>query len=330
MKRLFAVLLVSLLLCGCMGVKPEDKPPLLILRYADNQPEDYPTTKAALYFADLVRERTRGKIRIRVYADGELGDEISVLEQVRFGGIDFARASVASLSELSPQIEVLSLPFLFRNAEHMWKVLDGDIGGDFLRSTRSARLVGLSWYDAGARSFYSRTPISTLEDLKGLNIRVQESEMMRRTVALLGANPVKLPYNDVYSAIMMQRVDGAENNLPSYASSGHCEAAPYFLQDEHSRLPEMQLMSTVAMDKITQIDEEYLTIIQACAKESAAYERMLWQEQSIAFLDEVLKKGCVITKLDETQREHFRERMQPLYDSLPEEEQILVRKIREQ
>lgn len=330
MKKILALLLLSVLLCGCMGVKPEDRKPLLILRYADIQPADYPTTRAARYFADLVQERTRGKIRIRVYADGELGDEVSVLEQVRFGGIDFARASVASLSELSPRIEVLSLPFLYQNAEHMWRVLDGGIGNDFLLSIRSAGIVGLSWYDAGARSFYSRSPIRTLEDLKGLNIRVQESELMRRTVELLGANPVKLPYNDVYSAIMTQRVDGAENNLPSYASSGHCEAAPYFLRDEHSRLPEVQIMSTVAMDKITEIDEDYLVIIQACARESALYERMLWSEQVEVFLEEVLEKGCRITELSEAQRAAFQTAVQPLYDSLSPEEQEIVRQIQAQ
>ena len=328
MKRILSLLLLSLMLCGCMGVKPEDRLPLLILRYADIQPADYPTTKAAQYFADLVKERTRGKIRIRVYTDGALGDEVSVLEQVRFGGIDFARASVASLSELSPRIEVLSLPFLYRSADHMWRVLDGEIGNDFLLSTRSAGIVGLSWYDAGARSFYSRTPIRSLEDLKGLNIRVQESEMMRQTVELLGAEPVKLPYNDVYSAIMTQRVDGAENNLPSYASSGHCEAAPYFPRDEHSRLPEMQIMSTVAMDKITEIDEDYLVIVQACARESALYERTLWEEQVNVFLEQVLEKGCEITELSPDQRELFQAAVQPLYDSLPEEEQQIVQLIK--
>lgn len=327
MKRLLPILLLAVLLCGCMGVKPEDRKPLLILRYADNQPEDYPTVRAAQYFADLVQERTRGKIRIRVYANGALGDEVSILEQVRFGGIDFTRASVASLSEISPGMEVLSLPYLFRNAEHMWQVLDGEIGTSFLLSARRAGVVGLSWFDAGTRSFYSRVPIHTLEDLNGLKIRVQESELMSRTVELLGAKPVKIPYNDVYSAIMTRQVDGAENNLPSYASSGHCEAAPYFLMDEHARLPEMQIMSNVAMDKIAEIDEDYLIIVRECARESALYERLLWEEQISVFQEEVLAKGCEITRLSEAERERFRTALRPLFDSLSEEEKAVAEKI---
>lgn len=331
MRRRLALLplCLLLLLCGCGGAQEGRDLPQLILRYADNQPEDYPTTAAAEYFAQLVEERTRGRIRIRLYCNGELGNENQVLEQVRFGGIDMARVSVGTFAEPYPKMEVLLLPFLYDDAAHMWRVLDGPIGDEFLISARQTGVIGLSWFDAGARSFYTREPIGGLEDLRGLTIRVQESAFMSRMVELLGAKPVQIPYNDVYSALRTGKIDGAENNWPSYAFTGHYQAARYCLQDEHSRLPEMQIMSTVALDKIAAIDPDYVAIIRQCAQECALYERELWQAQEAESERLVREHGCVVTQLTGGQREAFRRAVEPMYQEYPPEEQALIRRIRE-
>lgn len=330
MKRIvWLVLVFCLLLCGCTGAEADKDMPLLILRYGENQPEDYPTTKAAEYFAQLVEERTQGRICIRLYCNGELGDENQVFEQVQFGGIDMTRVSLGTLAEYYPEVEVLQLPFLYDDAEHMWRVLDGPIGVRFLTSTRQAGVIGLSWFDAGARSFYTRQQIDGLEDLQDLTIRVQESSFMSRMVELLGAKPVQIPYNDVYSAMQTAKIDGAENNWPSYAFTGHFQAAPYYLLDEHSRLPEMQIMSTVALDKIAEIDEDYVTILRECARECAAYERELWLQQEAASEMLVRDYGCVVTTLTDAQLEEFRQAVQPMYEEYPEEQQALIQEIRD-
>lgn len=319
MKRLVIFLLTALtLLAGCSPAEEANQPEL-ILRYADNQPEDYPTTLAAEYFAQLVEQRTQGKICIRVYPNAELGDEVSVMEQVQFGGIDMARVSVGTLTEFYPEIGLLQLPYLYDDAEHMWRVLDGQIGDDFLAGARQAGFIGLSWYDAGARSFYTRQPVTCLEDLKGLQIRVQESDFMSHMVELLGATATQIPYGNVYSALQTGTVDGAENNWPSYSSTGHFEAAPYFLRDEHSRLPEMQLISTVALDKISQVDEDYLTIIRECARESAIYERQLWKEAEQSAEQRLLQLGCVVTELSAGEMERFRQAVAPMYEDFDRE-----------
>lgn len=320
---------LCLFLSGCAGPEQEAEVPLLILRYADNQPADYPTTRAAEYFAKLVEERTHGKICIRLYCNGELGDELQVFEQVQFGGIDMARVSIGTLSEPYPYFEVLQLPYLYDDAEHMWRVLDGPIGEQFLTSTRRAGIIGLSWFDAGARSFYTRRPINDLEDLEGMTIRVQESGFMSRMVELLGATPVQIAYNDVYSAMQTAKIDGAENNLPSYAFTGHYQAAPYYLRDEHSRLPEMQIMSTVALDKIAEIDKDYVTIVRACAQECALYERELWRQEEAGSEQLVRDSGCVVTTLTDGQLEEFRQAVQPMYEEYPEEDQALIQQIRD-
>ena len=330
MKRWIELALcLCLLLCGCGAQAQDENVPLLILRYADNQPKDYPTTKAAEYFARLVEERTHGKICVRLYCNGELGDEIQVFEQVQFGGIDMARISVGTLAESYPGFGVLQLPFLYDDAEHMWRVLDGPIGEKFLISTRRAEVIGLSWFDAGARSFYTRRPVDGLEDLRGMSIRVMESSVMGRMVELLGAVPVQIPYNDVYSAMQTAKIDGAENNLPSYAFTGHYQAAPYYLLDEHSRLPEMQIMSTVALDKIAEIDEDYVTIIRQCARECAAYERELWKQEEAESEKLVRDYGCTLTTLTGTQLEEFRRAVLPMYEEYSEEDQTLIQQIRD-
>lgn len=317
---------IPLLLSGC-GNKEEAPVPELILRYADNQPEDYPTTTAARYFAELVEEATEGRVCIRVFANGELGDEISIFEQVQFGGIDFARTSSGILGEFSPEAEILQLPYLFTDSEHMWRVLDGEIGDEFLAMLRDTGVVGLSWFDAGARNIYTRRPVSTIEDLSGLNIRVQESNFMGWMVELWGATPVQIPYSGVYSALQTGKIDGAENNWSSYESTGHFETAPYYLLDAHLRLPEVQIVSEISLEKIRSLDESYVDVILRCARESARYERELWEERETESERIVRERGCVVTELSAAEWEKFRLAVQPMYESYDGELTDLIHRI---
>lgn len=330
MKRLGICILICVFsLMGCSAPHADKNKPELILRYADNQPEDYPTTEAAQYFAELVEERTNGKIMIRVYPNGELGGENSVVQQVQFGGIDMCRACMGTLAGVMPKLDVLQLPFLYTDSEHMFRVLDSEIGDYYLGSMQEVGLYGLSWFDAGARSFYSREPIHTLEDLQSMRIRVQDSDAMSRMVELLGAIPIKLDYGDVYSAMQTEKIYGADNNWPSYVSAGHYETACYFLQDEHTRLPEMQIISVEAMEKIAEVDEAFVDVIRQCAKESALYERELWKQREQEAKLLALERGCCIVTLEETELEKFKQAVQPMYDSLSAEDQKMVEEIRQ-
>lgn len=269
----------------------------IVLRYAENQVKDYPTTQAAQKFADLVKEKTNGRITVEVYDSGQLGDEKSVIEQVQFGGIDMSRVSLTPLSEFSRNLMALQFPYLYRDSEHMWKVLDGDIGKELLKSTEDSGIVGLSWYDAGTRNFYnSKHEIKSLADMQGLKIRVQESSMMMDMVKALGANPTPMPYGEVYSGLQTNVIDGAENNWPSYESTSHYEVAKYYVVDEHSRVPEMQIISKQTMDKLSADDQK---IIRECAEESAKYERQLWAEREKASEEKVRAGGAVITRLSD-------------------------------
>lgn len=282
-----------------------------VFRYAENQPQDYPTTQGAYKFAELVEEKTNGRIKIEVYHGAQLGDEKSVIEQLQFGAIDFTRVSLSPLAEFSDSLNVLQLPYLYRDDAHMWTVLDGGIGAEFLASIESAGLVGLSWYGAGSRNFYnSKREIKTLEDLKGLNIRVQESGLMMGMVEALGANPTPMAYGEVYSGLQTGTIDGAENNWPSYESTSHYEVAKYFVLDEHTRVPEMQMMSKMTMEKLSPED---MAIIRECALESAKFERKAWAEREEASEEKVRAAGAVITELSAEEKAKFQAACKPLY-----------------
>ena len=240
--------------CTAQSASSQQEKPL-ILRYAENQPEDYPTSKAAKAFAELVAQRTGGRVKVLVYSGAELGAEQSVIQQMQFGGVDFSRVSLSQLAEYEPELSVLQLPYLYSDAQQMWRVLDGSIGDEFLAILDGMDLVGLSWFDAGVRSFYTREKVTGLDDLQGLTIRVQESDMMSDMITALGAKPAQVVYSKVYAALHNAEIDGAENNWPSYEVMGHYEVAPFFLKDEHTRVPEVQLASPAVMEKLAALDE---------------------------------------------------------------------------
>ncbi len=324
-KVVFISLFLILALCACQ--KEESSYPELVLRYADNQSDGYPTVEAAKYLAELVKERTEGKIEIRIYPDSTLGSENSVMEQMFYGGIDMSRFSLGTLSQFYPELWTLHLPYLYTDSEHMWRVLDGEIGDMYLHEMVGKGLIALAWYDAGARSFYTRTPVSNIDALKGMTIRVMENDMMNRIMALLGAEAVQISYSDVYSALQKLCIDGAENNLPSYVFTGHNQAAPYFYQDEHFRLPEVVMMSVHAQEKVREVDPSFIEVIKACAKESGLYERKLWREEESRAYEEAVRSGVVFTIPSEEDLLALRKTMDPLYQELGEKEREIIEKI---
>ena len=322
MKKLFLVLLTALLLCGCSA---RIAAPEYVLTYAENQPADYPTTLGAKYFARLVEKRTGGRILVDVRWDGQMGTQKEALEQLAFGGIDFARVSLSSISDELPVLNVLQLPFLYEDADHMWRILDGPIGDEFMEVFEQAGVVGLSWYDSGARSFYATTPIRSASDLAGRTIRVQDSQMMKDMIALLGATPSTVAYSDVYAAIQTGKIDGAENNWISYESQGHYQLAPYYTLDQHARVPEIQLVSATLW---AELSEEDRAIILECARESALYERKLWTQREEEARRDVLSAGTQAIELDDEALRELKALVEPLYQQYCGEYMDLIDQIR--
>lgn len=312
MLILISVVVLAAAFIGAYLLKPKEVQPEFVLSYAENQPEDYPTTLGARRFAELVENRTDGRIRILVQAEGKMGAEKEVIKQLQYGGIDFARVSLSQLAEFAPEMNVLQMPYLYEDSAHMWKVLDGNIGDFFLEAVSDNELEGLSWYDAGARNFYNSVkPITSPDDVVGMRIRVQESEVMADMVEALGATALPISYSEVYSSLERGLCDGAENNWPSYESMQHYEVAKYYTVDEHTRVPEMQICSAHTWEKISLEDRE---IIRQCAEESALYERELWTEREEHSKKIALENGTEVVELTPEEKQQFQKKMSAIYE----------------
>jgi tripartite ATP-independent transporter DctP family solute receptor len=243
-------------------------------RVADTQSEDYPTVQALMFMARVVEERTGGRHHIRVFHSRQLGEEKDTIEQTRVGAIDLNRTNVAPIGSLIPAANVLALPFLFRSFDHLHKVLDHEIGEEILASSQRHGFVGLTFYDSGSRSIYnSLRPVRTLADMKGLRIRVQQSDLMVDMIKALGAEPIELPYGQVLTGLSTKLIDGAENNWPSYVTTGHYKLAPYYTLTEHTMGPELLVMSPRAWESLSAEDQE---IFRDAARKSSAFMRDLW------------------------------------------------------
>ncbi|SHJ99005.1 TRAP transporter substrate-binding protein [Paramaledivibacter caminithermalis] len=329
-----ALVLVIGMLSGC-GAKQEEtqtsqnpakeseKTEPIVLRLADVHNDGYPTVIGDREFARLVEERTDGRIKVEVYPGGQLGDEKTVIEQVQFGAIDLTRTSISPLTEFQKKLSVLMLPYIYRDKEHMFKVLDGPMGEEFLNGLSEANMLGLCWYDAGARSFYnSKKEIKTVEDLKGLKIRVQKSEIMLDLVKALGASPTPMAFSEVYSAIQTGVIDGAENNWASYLTTSHYEVAKYYTVDEHTRVPEMILMSKMTFDKLSPEDQK---IIKEAAKEAALVEREEWAKAEAEAEEKIVANGNIVTRLES--KDEFQKAVSSLYDKYGADYKDLIEKI---
>src|ERR1700742_553612 len=245
-------------------------------RAADTQSEHYPTVQALRFMGRLVEERSGGRLQIRVFHSRQLGEEKETIEQTRAGAIDLNRTNVALIGNFVPAMNVLAMPFLFRSIEHMQKVLDGPIGSEILSSFEPFGFIGLAFYDSGARSIYNNLhPVRSLADLKGLRIRVQQSELMSPMIRAPGAEPVELPYGQVLTGLATRLIDGAENNWPSFVTTDHYKFAGYYTLTEHTMGPEVLVMSQKAWTSLTAEDQ---AIFRDAARQSSRFMRERWKD----------------------------------------------------
>ena len=278
-------------------------------RSADVHPADYPTVMAVKFIGEQLAAQTDGRLGVKVYPNGALGTERDTIEQLKIGGLDMMRINVAPLNNVVAETIVPALPFLFRSEDHMHAVLDGPIGEQILAAMEAQGLIGLAFYDSGARSLYAaEKPVKNLADVAGMKIRVQQSDLFVAMVEALGANPTPMPYGEVYTALKTGIVDAAENNFPSYESSRHFEAAKYYTMTEHSMAPEVLVFSKVVWDTLTPEDQ---ALIRKTAKESVPYMRKLWDEREAKSRATVEAGGAEIIALED--RQAWVDAMQPVY-----------------
>jgi len=290
----------------------------MMLRSSDTHPDGYPTVEAVKYMGKLLEEKTKGRIGIEVFHSAQLGEEKDTIEQTQFGVIDLNRVSLGPFNNIIEETQVPSLPYIFRSVDHMHKVMDGPIGDEILAAFEAHDLIGLAFYDGGSRSFYnSEKPIKSMDDLKGMKFRVMQSDMFVDMVSALGANATPMPYGEVYSSIQTGVIDGAENNWPSYDSSGHFEVAKYYTLDEHLIVPEVLVMSKKSWDKLSPEDQ---ATVREAAKASVPYMRDLWAKQEKASEDKIRAAGVqIVGDIDKTP---FIKAMEPVYAKYVKSEKL--------
>ncbi|MDX8446506.1 TRAP transporter substrate-binding protein [Mesorhizobium captivum] len=303
----FSKLTAATLACGSLliGIANAET----VLRSSDTHPDGYPTVEAVKYMGELIKQRTNGRYSVEVYHSAQLGEEKDTIEQTQSGVIDLDRVSMGPFNGIVPETAVPSLPYMFRSVEHMRHVMDGPVGDQILKAFEAHDLVGLAFYDSGARSFYNtKKDITSIADLKGMKFRVIQSDVFVDMVNALGANATPMAYGEVYSALQTGVIDGAENNWPSFESAKHYEVAKHYTLDQHQIVPEVLVMSKASWDKLSPEDQ---AIVRQAAKDSVVKMRELWDAQEKKSRDIVEKAGVKVSEID---KQPLIDAMKPVYD----------------
>ncbi|WP_243456828.1 TRAP transporter substrate-binding protein [Polaribacter batillariae] len=282
-KIAFIILLFSFFSC-------QEKTDVKVLTFAHNLPISHPVHKGVEAFKAHLEKISEGKLTLKIYANGQLGSEREVLELLQIGSVSMTKVSAAAMSNFVPEYRVLGIPYLFRDKNHLFKVLEGEVGEQLLQKGTTSWLRGLCFYDAGSRSFYTKSKlIKKPEDLKGMKIRVMSDKMSVNMVESLGGAPTPMSFGELYTALQQGVVDGAENNAPSFVTSRHFEICKYYSLDAHSYVPDVVLIGTKFLKRLTNQEQKWVF---EAAKKSAQNQKKFWKTSEDESM-EILKKSGV-------------------------------------
>jgi len=271
---------------------------------------DYPVSLGMDKFTADIAERSGGKLTGKTYHSGVLGSQPDAIEQMRLGSIDYAVFNLGPMGQVIPATNVVSLPFIFKSMDHMHRVLDGPVGQQLSDAMSEKGIVALAWYDSGSRSFYnSKGPINTPDDVKGMKVRVMNNDLFVNMIGSMGGNATPMAFSEVYTSIKTGVVDGAENNWPSYESTGHYEVAGYYSSSEHLIIPECFCVSTALWDGLSAEEKK---VVSDTARESAVLQRELWAKRSEASREKVIAAGVKYNEIAD--KAPFQAAMKPVYD----------------
>ena len=341
-KKLVTVLsvisIVSILMTGCGSFhEPTEMPDLgdsekaakaeIILRAGETNPANHIMSRVWYRFSDIVNEKSNGRIYIEVYPAGQLGDERTQLQTLQMGALDFFRVSTYTAGDFGAEkFNLFSLPYLFTGREHLWKVVNSEIGSDLLKDIDDNvdGMVGLSYLEEGARNFFTTKKAATKpEDLKGMKIRIAESSILMDTIRCFGANPTPISYSELFTSLQTGVVDGADQPLSGYYSNSFNEVSPYMVMDGHTYGLSVMVMSKRTFEKLSKEDQE---LIREAALEASMYNKEVAQQED----DEIIKKleeanTPVVQPEDITK---WQEMVQPVYDKYGKEYSDLIEEIK--
>ncbi|PIB35774.1 C4-dicarboxylate ABC transporter substrate-binding protein [Reichenbachiella sp. 5M10] len=297
-----------LLLCFLASCQIQSE--VRVIKVAHALADSHPVHKGILEMQRALEEVSGGKMQMKIYSNGQLGKERELMELLQIGSLDMTKVSAGVLENFVPEFKVLTLPYLFEDSVHMANVLDGEIGKKLLVKAEEYNLHGVCFYDAGTRSFYTKSrPINSPEDLVGMKIRVMNSQSAFDMVNALGGSPTPVSFGELYTALEQGIVDGAENNPPSFYTSRHYEICKYYSIDEHTAVPDVLLMSTFLWSRLSDQEKEWL---QAATDQSVKYQKQVWYDSVQEYLKEVQEAGVTVLYPDKAP---FEAKVQGLYRS---------------
>lgn len=296
------------------------------LKLAHGLDPSHPVHKGMVYMGELLEEISEGKMKLEIYPSGQLGTEQQCVELLQIGSLAITKVSAAVLESFTDNYLVLGLPYIFKSKEHSYRVLDGDVGEELLKSIERYNMRGLCYYDAGARSFYTlNKPINHPDDLRGMKIRVMQSQTAMGLIRAMGGSATPISWGELYTALQSGVVDGAENNPPSFFTSFHYEVCKYYSINEHTMVPDVLVVSTVVWNKLSEQEKKWL---ETAAKGSVARQRELWAESERESLEKVQEYGVLINYPDKAP---FAERVEPMIANYERRPDLydLIKRIRE-
>ncbi len=315
---------LALVLSGCAG-QAEDRADARVLRLGHGLSTDHPVHEAMLAMAAHADSASAGRLQVAVYPSGQLGSERECLELLQIGSLAMTKVSAAVLEGFAPEFAVFSLPYLFRDEAHRLAVFESEVGRALLDETAPYRFIGLTYYDAGARSYYTtERPVRQPGDLAGLKIRVQESPTAMAMVRAMGGSPTPISWGELYTALQQGVVDGAENNPPSFHLSRHYEVAPYYVLNEHTAVPDVLVVGTPVWETL---DEQERAWLAEAAEASFAVQKRLWAEATTEALQAVEAAGVEVIRPEPDVQRAFAARVERLLTDAPAEQRRLIERI---
>lgn len=307
--RLAGALLTGVLIAGTTGCQSNSD--VTVIKLAHALDINHPVHEAIVYMAGRAALHSSGSLQIDIYPGGQLGNERELMELLQIGSLGMTKVSSSPMESFVPAMQIFSVPYVFRDNDHYWQVLNSDIGQTLLLAGEHVRLRGLGYYDAGSRSFYTvKKPVLVPEDLTGVKVRVQPSQTAIQMVRSLGGSPTPVSWGELYTALQQGVVDGAENNPPSFYSSHHYEVARYFTLNEHTMVPDILIISQYVWEKLGPQEQQWL---QQAVDESVEFQRQLWKTATEEALRLVEAAGVEVIIPDKTP---FMERVKPMQESL--------------
>lgn len=315
-KILFTSIILLLVLFGCNSKESSNgsdkNGEVKVMKVAVATAPDRSLTKAIYEFEKIVEKETEGGIEVEIYPDGQLGGDLQVFESLKMGTIEASTMSTGPIASFAPKMNVLDLPFLFKDTKTAHEILDSEIGEELLKELEGTGVIGINYWENGYRHLTNSVrEVKTADDVKGLKIRTLENNLHIAIWEALGAVPTPMAYTELFTALEQKVVDGQENPVGNVISNKMYEVQKYLTKTGHVYNASPFLVSEAFWKTLTSEEQE---IIKKAAEEAKVFQRNLNANEDATAFEQLIEEGMVITELSDQERQTFVDAVQVVYD----------------